>query len=261
MRCSERDWQSSEMAKTSPLIGGSVWPTLQRPVPHGLTRLLIVRHGETKWNAEKRMQGQLDIELNDAGRHQARRARDAVGENRAIAKAIDAVVSSDLHRASETADIISASCPQAQRSLDPRLREGDVGQFQGMLAAEVKDVYRSVQAEWNRGELQMPVPGGECPKDVIVRGHSAIQDAAKLGSLVVVVAHGGLIRWNIAAIEFDEHATVQESMASHRVRSVLASHVGNCACCVVLFDHANKTFCGEHYFATLADGDTLDDTG
>lgn len=257
--CSDR--RSTQASEMSPSIGGPVWPTLQRPVPHGSTRLLLIRHGETKWNAEKRMQGQLDIELNDSGREQARCAKDALGQNSSLVKGIDAVVSSDLLRASETADLIAACCPHAQRQLDPRMREFHFGQLQGKLAAEIKDVYGPIQAQWKNGDLRIAVPGGESAHDIITRGRSSLQDAANLGSLVVVVAHGGLIRWSLAGIEFDENLSVQECMSSQRVRSVLDAHVGNCCCSVVLFDHATRSFLGEHYFASLAAGETLDDTG
>merc|ERR1712187_444210 len=122
------------------------------------------------------------------------------------------------------------------------MREIYFGQFQGKLVAEMKDGYRSIQNEWYQGKLEIPVPDGESANDLIIRGHSAFRDAAMLGSLVAVVAHGGVIRWSIAAMEFDENTSVKESMASQRVRSVLAAHVGNCCCCVVLFDHATSKF-------------------
>ena len=96
------------------------------------TRILAIRHGETAWNVDTRIQGQLDIPLNDTGRWQAERLAVAVAE-----EGLDVVYSSDLLRAHETAQAVSRG---AGRSLvvDPGLRERAFGVFQGLTFAEIE---------------------------------------------------------------------------------------------------------------------------
>ena len=95
-----------------------------------MTTLLLVRHGETDWNAERRWQGHADVPLNDRGREQARvLAEQLAGES------IDAIYSSDLSRARDTAEIVGVrlSVPVV---VDAALREIDVGPIEGMTAEE-----------------------------------------------------------------------------------------------------------------------------
>src|SRR5579871_2334109 len=97
----------------------------------GITRLIAVRHGETAWNVEARLQGQLDIPLNDRGREQARRAALSLADERP-----DVVISSDLARAQATARAIAEhnGCPLV---LEPDLRERSFGRFEGLTHSEV----------------------------------------------------------------------------------------------------------------------------
>ena len=95
------------------------------PLQHGYTRLYLVRHGETDWNVEGRIQGRTDNELNDNGRAQARDVSEALAD-----APIDCIVSSSLRRAIMTADAVAVNHPNAQRSKDARFAEmcfgGDV---------------------------------------------------------------------------------------------------------------------------------------
>lgn len=98
-------------------------------------RLLLIRHGQTTYNATGRMQGHLDTELSDVGYSQARAAADLLE-----GKDITAIVSSDLIRARETAEIIARRLG-LEASVDKRLRETHLGEWQGMTSAEVDEQF------------------------------------------------------------------------------------------------------------------------
>jgi broad specificity phosphatase PhoE len=99
-----------------------------------VTTLLLVRHGETDWNAERRWQGHADVPLNERGRDQARALAESLAGER-----IDAIFTSDLSRARETADIVAARL-HVPVAVDPDLREIDVGPLEGLTADEAKAV-------------------------------------------------------------------------------------------------------------------------
>lgn len=95
-----------------------------------MARLLLVRHGESLWNADGRWQGQADPPLTDRGREQARTAAAAIGS-------IDAVVTSDLERAADTAAIIARELGVDHLATEPALRERDAGPLSGLTRAEI----------------------------------------------------------------------------------------------------------------------------
>lgn len=106
---------------------GPMWPRYRgRP----MTRLLLVRHGESTWNADGRWQGQADPPLTDRGREQAATAAAAIGT-------IDAIVTSDLERAAETGAIIARSLGVEPVLVEPRLRERDAGSLSGLTRPEI----------------------------------------------------------------------------------------------------------------------------
>ena len=96
-----------------------------------MTRVLLVRHGQSEWNAAGRWQGQADPPLTDLGRHQALHAARNLG-------VVDAVVASDLQRASETALIIAEALGVGPVVLEPGLRERDAGEWSGLTRAEIE---------------------------------------------------------------------------------------------------------------------------
>ena len=156
-------------------------------------RLLLVRHGESIWNAEGRWQGSADPPLSDAGRKQAAALADFLqGEG------VDLIVTSDLERASETASIVAAALDLREPSVDARLRERDVGEISGLTRAEIEEKFPGLLEKWRTGELTK-MPGGE--DDITPRVSAAINAlaAAPDGTVVLVVTHGGVIgavdRW------------------------------------------------------------------
>ena len=139
-----------------------------------MTTLLLVRHGETDWNAEGRLQGQTDTSLNDYGRRQARRLAERLAE-----RPFDALVASDLSRARETAEILAERLGLSVE-LDRDLREKDWGSWEGLTAAErdrVEFVGESTEAHRARTLAALHRAAGRHPD----------------GS-VLVVTHGGSIR-------------------------------------------------------------------
>ncbi|MFG6445758.1 histidine phosphatase family protein [Microbacterium sp. P06] len=165
-----------------------------------MTILTLVRHGETDWNRDGRIQGSTDIPLNDTGRLQARDTGLALRET-IDADAATVVASSDLQRAAETADIIARALGAAEPRRYPGLRERAYGEAEGMRVVD----FRAQWGDWHNAE----VPGAETWDELRDRALSAlrrvVRDArrstAPFAPALVVVAHGGLIR------EVIRHAT------------------------------------------------------
>lgn len=116
---------------------------------------MIVRHGESEWNALGRWQGQADPELSARGEDQAARAAKALA-----GIPIDRVVSSDLSRARRTAGIIAEHLGFAAVSVEPGLREVDVGEWSGLTRPEIEARWPRLLADWSAGRLES-TPGGE----------------------------------------------------------------------------------------------------
>jgi broad specificity phosphatase PhoE len=158
-----------------------------------VTLLTLVRHGETDWNRDRRIQGSTDIPLNETGRAQARAAAAGVRG--------DIIVASDLSRARETAEIIAAELELPAPRLYPGLRERAYGDAEGVDAAD----FIRRWGDWHTAE----VPGAEPWPHLRERGLRAlaqvVRDArsatAPAAASVVVVTHGALIR------ELIRHAT------------------------------------------------------
>jgi alpha-ribazole phosphatase len=151
-----------------------------------MTLLYLVRHGQTDWNIEGRYQGQTDLPLNAAGRAQA-----ASLSQQLAGVAFTAAYSSDLRRARETAEILAAPAGLAVQ-LDRRLREINLGAWEGQLMAEIVSRYPAEWAERLRDPLNARSPGGESVAEVARRtaeAAAAIVLAHPVGP-VLVVSHG-----------------------------------------------------------------------
>lgn len=160
--------------------------------------LVLVRHGETAWNREGRFQGHRDVPLSELGRAQARALRVRV-EVPAHAHLFDdahtAVVTSDLRRAHETAEIAFGG---AGRTLHVRrdLREFSYGVFEGLTRPEIDERFPGAMEAWLRGDQAAAIAGGESRAAVHARVHAAVRAtlAERSQRTIVVVAHGGVMR-------------------------------------------------------------------
>jgi broad specificity phosphatase PhoE len=155
------------------------------------TTIVLVRHGETDWNLERRFQGHADTPLNEAGRIQAAELADALGSER-----ISAVYSSPLRRAHETAAIVAARLGLDVRALEA-LREIHVGDWEGLTIDEAKDRYPgSTTVDWHSGW-----PGGETYDQLAARVLPALAALARehVDERILVVTHAGPVRAALAA--------------------------------------------------------------
>ncbi len=156
------------------------------------TRITAVRHGETAWNAVTRLQGQLDIDLNDLGRWQAERAGAALADS-----ALQVIYSSDLCRAHHTAQAIARQCgiPLPDIRIHPGLRERCFGRFEGLTYAQVDDLHPEEALRWKQREPAWAPPGGESQTQVFERVHAALSAiaAAHPGEHIAIVTHFGVL--------------------------------------------------------------------
>jgi len=151
-------------------------------------RICLIRHGETAWNAEGRLQGWTDIPLNATGRAQAQAVARALAGT-----AFDAIVSSPLERALHTAQAIAAGRPIVQ---EPRLRERHFGELQGLTRGEIAASFPAVQAELNARRPSYQPPGGESLQDFAARVQAVFKQLRQQhhgGQQLLVVAHGGVL--------------------------------------------------------------------
>jgi probable phosphoglycerate mutase len=157
-----------------------------------VTRILLVRHGQSEWNLTGRWQGQTDPPLTDLGRAQAANAARSLGT-------VDAIWSSDLQRAAETAAIIGNELGVGPVVLDPDLREREAGEWSGLTRAEIDEQYpgylEPIEGTSGEGWVPRRPPGWESDDDLAVRVRRSfvrIRDEVGHGE-VLVVAHAGLL--------------------------------------------------------------------
>jgi probable phosphoglycerate mutase len=153
------------------------------------TRILAIRHGETAWNVDTRIQGQLDIPLNETGRWQAERVGEALAH-----EGIDAIYASDLKRALVTAQAISRACGVPVRT-DTGLRERAFGSFEGQTFAEIETRWPEDAVRWRRRDVDFRPGGGESLRMFYERCEATATRLASAhpGQTVVLVAHGGVM--------------------------------------------------------------------
>jgi probable phosphoglycerate mutase len=153
------------------------------------TNLIVVRHGETEWNAAGRIQGQLNSRLNEAGRAQA----EALAERLALEPLV-AIYSSDLGRTLETA-APTADVQVLDIVTDARLRERHLGAFQGMTFKEAAVAHPELYAAYKARDPSADCDGGESLLDVRARVEAVLLEIAArhVGDTVLVVTHGGVL--------------------------------------------------------------------
>ena len=154
-------------------------------------RLILIRHGQTVYNATGRMQGHLDTALSNEGEKQAEAAGRLL-KNQGITR----ILASDLSRARVTAELVGKQLG-VDVEVDARLRETHLGKWQGMTSAEVDEQFPGARAIWRHDPTWAP-PGGESRVEVAERARPAIDDLMREysdwdGHTVLVVAHGGAI--------------------------------------------------------------------
>lgn len=152
-------------------------------------KVLLIRHGETDFNREHRLQGVMDIPLNERGRGQA---ASVALHLRDIS--IDALYTSHIPRARETAEIISRVIGLQPR-IDERLREIEFGLFEGLTFKEVKRRFPAAHRNWATGYLAYKAPQGESRQDVQRRMRAAWDDLTAHSDhrTIAVVTHGSAI--------------------------------------------------------------------
>ena len=160
----------------------------------GSNEVLLVRHGETDYNATGRFQGRTDTPLNDRGREQSRAlARALEGEELA------ALYSSPLARARETAEIVGARLV-LEPVYDDRLVEAYAGEWQGRLCDDVIAEAPGAFAAWRAAEPGFRFPGGESVAEQAARVAAALADVAAGPLPALVVTHGGAIRTVVGVV-------------------------------------------------------------
>lgn len=167
----------------------------------------LVRHGESVFNAEERVQGQADVALSDLGRRQA--AALAVWSRALVDdqsnQSIVEIWSSPLQRARHTAAAIAAALGLPVR-IEEGLQELHAGIFQGHLWAELEAQFPEEVARWRSGDVDYQIPGGESRAELAARGHQTLcRLAARNVTGMIVVAHGGILTAALGSLLGREH--------------------------------------------------------
>jgi probable phosphoglycerate mutase len=154
-----------------------------------VTRIVVIRHGETEWNVESRIQGQRDSALTAVGLEQARSLA-----QRLAAEEFDVLISSDLGRALDTARCVSAACAH-EVVPDARLRERNFGVGEGLTYDEVGRAYPDAFSRLRSIDPDYRIPGGESRRAFHDRVTGAFESIARehAGKAIVVVTHGGVL--------------------------------------------------------------------
>ncbi|MDO8285998.1 MAG: histidine phosphatase family protein [Rhodoferax sp.] len=159
----------------------------------GATRIIAIRHGETAWNVDTRLQGHLDIGLNERGQWQARRAAQALAD-----EDIAAIYTSDLSRARATAQAIADhNTNLAARQVHPHtgLRERGFGIFEGQTYAQINLDWPEESRRWRQRDPHFAPQGGETLTQLRERVTATVNALASqhVGEQIVLVAHGGVM--------------------------------------------------------------------
>jgi probable phosphoglycerate mutase len=207
------------------------------------TRIIAVRHGETAWNVDTRLQGHLDVALNTKGIWQAGQVAHAL-----VSEPVDAVYSSDLLRAWQTANAI-AFATNSPLTADIGLRERGFGEFEGKTYAEIEALWPQAAQQWRKREPNWAPRGGESLTAMRERVLTTTSALARqhIGGQIVIVAHGGVmdILYRLA--------TGQELQAPR------SWHLGNAAINRLLWTPDGFTLVGWADTSHLEDA-TLDET-
>jgi len=208
------------------------------------TRIIAIRHGETTWNVDTRIQGHLNIPLNDTGRRQAHRMALALRDD-----PITAIYASDLARAWETAQYLGRAL-RVEVTREEGLRERGFGEFEGKTYAEIEALLPEQSMRWRQRDPHFAPPGGE---SLLALRHRVVAAAEQLaarhpGELIALVGHGGVMDVLYRA------ATGQEIQAPR------SWALGNTAINRLLWTPEGMTLVGWSDTRHLDDDATLDET-
>ncbi|MBX9791738.1 MAG: histidine phosphatase family protein [Pirellulales bacterium] len=157
--------------------------------------LYCIRHGESTYNSEGRIQGQANIPLSPLGRRQSQAVGAAL-----VGLPIEAIYASPLVRAAETADIIGQTIGLAVTVVDD-LKEINAGIFQGLKWSEIETAHPTFARKWLDQEPDFVIPSGESRRALMDRGRAALASIRETGHRqVVVVSHGGLLSAGFKAL-------------------------------------------------------------
>mgnify|MGYP003591626579 FL=1 len=168
-----------------------IFPSLNIATPSmHVTRIIAIRHGETAWNVDTRIQGHLDIPLNEIGEWQAQQAGQALAD-----ESVDAIYSSDLKRAYATAEAV-ARTTRAPLHSTQGLRERSFGDFQGRTFAQIEAELPDQAMRWRKRDPEfIPGGGGESLTMLRTRIEHTVNELASQhpNEQIVLVAHGGVL--------------------------------------------------------------------
>jgi len=184
---------------------------------NAVTTLILARHGETDWNRDGRFQGHADPPLNQRGREQARALAEQLDQ-----EPLDAIYSSDLRRAYETAEIIGEQ-KGLEVLVDPELRERDVGPWTGLTLSEVEERFPDQIRLWREGTIS----AGESRESLGARVVEAARRIARAhpDGHVLVITHGGAARMLRHAAGQDDHLSAP-GLANCEVLKIAVRHDG-----------------------------------
>jgi broad specificity phosphatase PhoE len=190
------------------------------------TLVYLVRHGETEWNRERRFQGQQDVPLSALGKEQSGIVARWLAEQPVR---FVAVYSSDLARATQTADIIAATLG-LDPVYSPALREIHVGDWQGLLADEIRQRYPGQLEDWDRLVDRFTLPGGESIPQVRDRVFAFYRSiiSQHTGEAIVIVSHGASLAALITAMHGWDLVTTWETRLAR---------MGNTGVSIISLDH------------------------
>ncbi len=182
-----------------------------------MTRILFVRHGHTYWNEQKRYQGFADIELNSQGISESQKL-----SKRLAIEPIEAIYSSPLKRAMQTADIVNKNFSK-DIIQNENLKEINFGDWEGLRFDEIVNQYPELSQQWIRNPDKMRPPKGENFLDLQKRAIIAFEEIynANKGKNVLIVSHGGLISVLICHILQIELAGLWRFIAANTGISVI----------------------------------------
>lgn len=176
----------------------------------GALEILLIRHGETAWNAERRLQGYLDVPLNQHGQRQAEAMAAALADER-----LDAVFASDLQRARQTAQAL-ANAHGLPVQTEPGLRERCYGAFEGLLYDEIAAHFPAAHAAWQARDIDARFPAGrhaaETLREFSQRALSVVERLAQSPGCrrIAIVTHGGVLESVYRSVRDIGHLPVRD---------------------------------------------------